>query len=402
MKKMTMRVAVLCLGLFALIGCNVASNQVEEKKEEETKTLEQIVEEKLDEMSIDEKIGQMLVISYRSPDYSTKLDTTLRTIQPGGFILFKENITDYESTVSYINKIKETAHIPMLIGIDQEGGRVQRIKALSDANVLEIPPMLEIGKTKNPSLSKQIGRVLGEEIASFGINLDYAPVLDIFSNPVNTVIGNRAFGTTKETVIDMALPFSEGLKESGVIPVFKHFPGHGDTVVDSHVGLPIVTKTKEELLEREFVPFMKAIQQNAEMIMVGHIALPNVTGDETPASLSKVMITDILRGELGFQGVVTTDALEMKAITDHYTTKEMMRLVVNAGVDLILMPEESSEAVKAMKECLSEGTITEEQINTSVRRILTLKYKNQLDKEKPLSKDTIGSKEHIKVLEQVE
>lgn len=404
MKKKNIMLVIFLVSVFVFAsGCSLFPRQEETKNEnkEGVETLEEKIEKKLSEMTLDEKIGQMLVISYRSPIYSEKLDTTLKTIQPGGFILFQENITTYEETVSYIKKIKETSKIPMFIGIDQEGGRVQRIKSLEDANVLSIPPMLEVGKTNNKDLAKEVGRVLGEEISSFGINLDYAPVLDIYSNPLNTVIGNRSFGTNYQTVVNMAFPFSEGLKESGIIPVFKHFPGHGDTEVDSHQGLPIVTKTKEELYERELIPFEEAIKNNAEMIMVGHIALPNITNDNTPASLSRVVITDILRGEMGFTGVVTTDALEMKAITDSYTTKEIMRLAINAGVDLLLMPTESKDAVESIHACLEEGTVTEEQINASVARILTLKYKKHLGDDALLSKENIGTKEHIDIINQV-
>lgn len=174
----------------------------------------------------------------------------------------------------------------MLIGIDQEGDEY-KIKNITDVNVLKIPSMYDLGKTNNTELSYQVGKVMAEELSAFGVNLDYAPVLDIFSNPNNTVIGNRSFGNNSQTVIKMALPLAKGMKENGVIPVYKHFPGHGDTDADSHVELPVVNKTKEELYQNELLPFKAAIENQAEMIMTAHIALPKITGNYIPATLSR-------------------------------------------------------------------------------------------------------------------
>lgn len=397
---------ILCC-LLLITGCfsekkshtqeNLTSN---ESLSEEEKLLKK-VEDILSKMTREEKIGQMLVISYRSPNFDKKLEQTLEEVQPGGFILFKENIESYEQTTNLIQKIKETAKIPMLIGIDQEGGNVQRIKKLPDANVLTIPYMYDLGLTQNSDLSYQVGTVIGEELAAFGINLDYAPTIDIYSNPQNKVIGKRAFGSDSETVIKMAFPFINGLKNSGIIPVVKHFPGHGDTITDSHKELPIVTKTKEELYQNELKPFVEAVRQNVDMIMVAHISLPNVTGNKLPASLSKEIITDLLRNEMGYQGIVTTDAVDMKALSNHYTTKEICEKAINAGVDMILMPQESKVAAAAIKELLQEQKIQERQIDESVKRILLLKYKNKLDQEKELSKDMIGNEEHQKIIEQI-
>lgn len=376
------------------VGENIPKEPTEEEK------LKKKVEDKISQMSLKEKIGQMIIISYEK-EYTDELDNILKVVKPGGFIVFPQNISTYDGTVEYISKVKSTADIPMIISIDQEGGRVQRIKNMSDVNVQTIPAMLELGKTNDTTLSYDVGAVLAKEIAAFGINTDFAPTLDIFSNPNNTVIGNRAFGTDSQTVINMALPFANGMESQGIIPTFKHFPGHGDTTSDSHVELPVVTKTKEELYQNELLTFKAAIDSNAQMIMTAHIALPNVTGDYTPATLSKVIVNDILRGELGFRGVVITDAINMKALRDNYTLEEICNYSINAGVDIILMPLDPIEASNTIENLVNNGTISEERIDESVNRILTLKYKNKLDEEKKLNKENIGLQESVDIINKI-
>lgn len=363
-------------------------------------TIEQKVNTQMESMTLRDKIGQMIFIAYRKAEYDDKLNDILTQVKPGGFILFSENITTYEETTNYITKLKSTATIPMFISIDQEGGRVQRIKQLSDANVLTIPSMYELGKTGDTQLAYDVGSVMAEELSAFGINMDFAPTLDVFSNPNNTVIGQRAFGNDAQTVINMALPFARGMSESGIIPVYKHFPGHGDTDADSHVELPVVSKTKEELYQNELLTFKAAIENGAQMIMTAHIALPNVTGNYVPSTLSSEVINGILRGELGFDGVVITDAVEMKALADNYTLEQICNYSINAGVDIILMPQDPIAAVNTIEQLVQNGTITEERINESVKRILTMKY-NNLYEEKELNKDNIGTQEHIDIIKKI-
>ncbi len=382
---------------------NIYNENIEEKKPQELTEEEKIdikIEETISKMTLREKIGQMLIISYEG-EYTDELENILNEVKPSGFIVFPKNITTYKETVKYISNVRKTESIPMFISIDQEGGRVQRIKNIPDINVQTIPSMLELGKTNNSELSYKVGSVLAKEIAAFGINLDFAPVIDIFSNPNNTVIGDRAFGTDSQTVINMAIPFAKGMESESIIPVYKHFPGHGDTNTDSHIELPIVTKTKEELYENELLPFKAAIQNNAKMIMVGHIALPNITGDYAPASLSKVMIDDILRKEMGFDGVVITDAINMGALQDNYTLEEICNYSINAGVDIILMPLEPIQTANTIEKLVNNGTISEEKINDSVERILRLKYSTKLDEKKYLKKDNIGTQENINIINKI-
>lgn len=383
---------ILCLILLVVIvtGCNINNQNINDDS----------VNQLLTSMTLEEKIGQMLIVSYRSTVADNNLISILNEVKPGGFILFSENFESYEQTIKFMKDINDTSDIPMFISIDQEGGRVQRLKKLTDNNVTIFPSMLSLGNTNDKELSYLVGKALGEELRVFGINMDFAPILDIYSNPSNTVIGDRAFGTNSEIVSKMAISFSHGLESTGIIPVYKHFPGHGDTKDDSHYDLPVITKTKEELMKFELLPFINAINDGAEVIMIGHLALPNITGDNTPASLSKEIITDLLIEELGFDGIVITDALNMGALTNNYTKKEIYINAINAGVDILLMASPSREAVSIIKEAVLNGEISEDRINISVEKILRLK-EEKLKNNKTYSREYLGSKEHLDIISKI-
>ena len=358
------------------------------------------VEEKLSNMSVEEKIGQMLMVLDYSKEVDEELLDKLNTIKPGGFILFAENFESYEQTKKLIEDIKSTSDIPMFISIDQEGGRVQRLKELSDAEVTIIPPMYNLGLTNDVDLAYEVGQVVGEELRVFDINMNFAPVLDIYSNPENTVIGNRSFGTTSSLVSNMALSFAKGQESTGIISVYKHFPGHGDTLEDSHNTLPIITKTKEELMELELIPFIDAIENDADVIMVGHLAVPEITNDNTPASLSKEIVTGLLKEELGFDGLVITDALNMGALTKNYTEEEIYVNAINAGVDILLMADFDTETVEIIKENIKNGTIKMEEIDDSVKKILELKY-DKLFIPNNYTKEYLGNTSHQEIISKI-
>lgn len=357
---------------------NENTNTIVKDDNEESKnmTTEEKVNEKINNMTLEEKIGQMIMVSYRNPEMDDILKNMLETIKPGGFILFSENLKSKEQTDTLIKNIKSTAKIPMLISIDQEGGRVQRLKELEGVDITIIPAMSEIGVSDDENLAYDTGKTIAKELNMFGINMDFAPVIDIYSNPQNTVIGDRSFGSNATLVSKMGIALAKGLSDNNVIPVYKHFPGHGNTETDSHYDLPVVTKSKKELLESDVIPFKNAIDSGAKIIMVGHLAVPSITNGNIPASLSKELITNFLKNELGYKNIVTTDALDMKAITNNYTDKQVYELAINAGVDILLMPNDSVMAISLIKESINEGTISEEQINNSVRKILMLKYES--------------------------
>ncbi len=336
-------------------------------------------EKLLETLTLDEKIGQMLFISYEDSDtLNTNLTNILTTVQPGGFILFSENLKNYSKSLSFIKDIKEHSKIPIFLGIDEEGGKVDRLKNITGYKYDLIPDMASIGATNNEEEAYQVGTQLANILNDFGLNIDFAPVSDVLTEDTNKVIGTRSFGSDPYLVARMTRALAKGLSDNSIIPVYKHFPGHGSTTTDSHIDLPIINKTKEELLKTDLIPFKNAIANNAQIIMIGHLALPLITGDYTPASLSKTIVTDILKNELGYENVIISDALNMKALTKYYTTEEIYELAINAGIDILLMPENPINTVKTIKKLITENKITEEQINNSVLKILQLKEKYNL------------------------
>lgn len=398
MKKLLSCLLIVLTILTLIVSATfVEKKEKPEPPEEEVNEKDLWVEEQLSEMTIEEKIGQMLIVSDTTTTLDEDLLNNLNTVKPGGFILFSDNIKSYEQTKKLIEDINSTSDIPMFISIDQEGGRVLRIKKLSDAKVTNIPSMYHLGLTKDTKLSYEVGKVVGEELRVFGINMNFAPVLDIYSNKENTVIGDRSFGTTSDLVSKMALSFAEGQESTGIISVYKHFPGHGNTSEDSHYTLPVITKTKEELMNLELKPFIEAINNGADVIMIGHLAVPSITKDDTPASLSKEIITDLLKNELGYNGLVITDALNMDALTNEYTEEEIYINAINAGVDILLMPDFDNETIEIITNAIANGTIAIEEIDNSVEKILELKY-DKLFIENPYTKEYLGSTEHQEII----
>lgn len=361
MKKTIILMSLLSLLLLFFFQINYT--------EKYTNPLDEKVLQALSSMTLEEKIGQMLILYETHSEVNEEVKTLFNEIKPGGIILNKENITTYTNTKRYIEEIKTLSKFPLIVSIDQEGGRVQRLQLLKDITPTNLPSMFEIGKTQDVSLSYEVGKILAEQVKTLGINVVYAPVCDIVTNEENTGIGTRSFGNSPTLVSSMCTNFAKGIEEEKVIATYKHFPGHGDTTTDSHTSLPIIKKNLEELENFELIPFKEAINENAKIIMVGHIAFPNITNDLTPASLSKTIITDILKKKLNYNGLVITDALNMKALTDNYTDDEIYTMAINAGVDLLLMPNNPHKAIQIIKE-----TINEERINESVAKILRFKF----------------------------
>lgn len=222
--------------------------------------------------------------------------------------------------------------------------------------------------------------MLGKQLATFGFNLNFAPVLDVNSNPNNPVISHRAISHDPTIVAALGIQMMKGIQSENIIPVIKHFPGHGDTSVDSHLALPMVNKSIKELDQVELLPFKKAIEENADVVMIAHILLPQID-KQYPASISKTIITELLREKLGFNGVVITDDMTMKAITNHYSLQEAALLSVKAGNDMILIAHDEDKIFSIIDELVTSvqrGEISEQRINESVMRILKLKEKYQL------------------------
>jgi len=336
--------------------------------------IELLIERKIENMSLEEKIAQMVIISCETTEYDDLLKKDLQSYQPGGFIIFRYNIKSYQQISDLVTAMQNDSKIPMFISVDQEGGRVQRFKNIAGVDLTVIPSMAEVGLINDEEYAFVVGKTIGEELKIFGVNMDFAPCLDVLGNSKNTVIGNRSFGSNPETVSKMGLAVAEGIRQQGVIVVYKHFPGHGTITEDSHFNLPVLKKTKEQLYDFELIPFIAAVKEECDVIMIGHISLPSITGNNTPASLSKEVL-DILRIELNYKGIIITDALDMKAIKDNYQEDEIIIMAINAGVDILLMPEGLESTIAIVKKAIEENTISIESIDNSVKRILMLKSK---------------------------
>ena len=265
--------------------------------------------------------------------------------------------------------------LPLFLCVDEEGGRIARIANNRAFCVENVGSMTEIGKKCDYDTAYKAGEDIGEYLSELGFNLDFAPVADVADDTYNSVLYQRTFSDDPEVVSSLANAVSKGLNSKGVISVYKHFPGHGSTSGDPHNGYAVTKKTIGELKNADLVPFKNGIEEDVSMIMVGHISLPNIVGDDTPASLSKKVITDILRNDMEYDGVVVTDAMNMGAIKDNYESDEAALLAVMAGADIVLMPKDFNKAYEGILSAVKNGTVSEERIDESVTRILRLKMK---------------------------
>ncbi len=372
--------------VFLLTGCgykkdNEINNSITNDEKENINGTDEImreekepIDDKINSMTLDEKIAQMIITGFNGSEYNDDMDRLINEYKVGGVILFARNIEDSNQMIDLTRALQENNNnLPLFISIDEEGGRVSRLPD----DVEKFPSAFTIGLINDQQTAYENGKEIGYTLKRLGINLDYAPVLDIYSNENNTVIGDRAFSKEESIVSTMGIATMEGIEDADIIPVVKHFPGHGDTEVDSHYGLPIVYKTLEELRNFEFIPFVKAIESGCDVIMVSHIIL-NEVDSSNPASLSKIVISDLLRKDLEFDKVVITDDMSMGAITSIMSIEEACIKSIEAGCDILLLGnayEEIEQVINSIKLKLYNGEISEEQINKSVKRILELKKK---------------------------
>lgn len=292
--------------------------------------------------------GQLLSVGYEGPTPSAELLERVTRSEVGSVMVFSPNAADVESLADAVGRLRAAspAEAPLVVSIDQEGGVVQRVRA--PATVW--PAMLAVGETRDAQLTEAIGAALGRELAALGIGWNLAPVLDVHTNPSNPVIGTRAFGVRPDDVIAHALAFWRGLRSAGVAGCGKHFPGHGDTLVDSHLDLPRVPHPLERLQAVELAPFAAAANAGMEAIMTAHVVFAAVDADE-PATLSRRVVHDLLRGELGYQGLVVSDDLGMQAVAARYPIAELVVRAVRAGIDHLLIrrpAERQHEAYEAL------------------------------------------------------
>jgi beta-N-acetylhexosaminidase len=384
MKMKKLLVLLVCGWAFAACSNNDTPN--------ETPTDE--VEAQLQKMTLREKVGQMFYIRIESLDPSiewTKYDDlanlknqeitmkmrkTNEQYPVGGIILYAWNIEDETQLASIISQVRSLKGNPLLC-IDEEGGRVSRIANNPNFNVKKYESMAAIGATGDPKNAYECGNTIGTYLKYYGFDIDFAPVADVNTNPDNIIIGPRAFSDKPEVAAPMVTSYLQGLKDAGITGCVKHFPGHGDTSDDTHTGYVQSLKTWEEMKDCEMVTFRAGIQWGCQLIMTAHIAVPNVTGSTIPSTMSSVVLQDKLRGELGYQNIIITDGMEMGAITKHYTSGEAAVGSIKAGVDIVLGPRDFTEAFDAVMAAVNDGSISEERINQSVRRILKLKIQRK-------------------------
>lgn len=380
-KILQMLAAILSCG-FVLTSCTDDDTTVPMPEDE--------VEAQLQQMTLRGKVGQMFFARMESLDSTihwtnyadlqekpmTELNSNIRNINKdypvGGIILYAWNIQDEPQLASLISDIRALKGQPLLC-IDEEGGRIARIANNPNFNVEVISPMSEIGKTGDPANAYHAGNVIGQYLTKYGFDINFAPVADVNTNPDNIIIGNRAFSDDPQVAAPMVVNYLQGLKDAGITGCIKHFPGHGDVKTDTHYGYASTQKTWDEMLGCEMITFKAGIQWGCQLIMTAHIGTPGITGNDVPATMSSVVLQDKLRRELGYQNIIITDGMEMGAITQQYTSGQAAVGSIQAGVDIVLGPKNYVEAFDAVVKAVENGTITEERINQSVRRILKLK-----------------------------
>lgn len=329
----------------------------------------------LKDMTLHEKLCQLFIVHPQtltgtSPILSVDgtMEQALADWPVAGLLLDKSNMSDLQQLADLTAGLQSMSEIPLILTCDEEGGRVNRL--MSTVGTTWVDAMLDY-KDEGPDTAFQNALTIATDLFSCGFNLDLAPVADVWSNPDNTVIGDRAYSDNFEQAAELVAAAVEGFHEGGVACTLKHFPGHGDTSADSHYGSVYVYKTLDELRENELLPFQAGIDAGADAVMIGHLIISDVSSE--PALFSYEIVTELLREEMSFEGVVITDGLQMQAMTDHYNSGEIAVKAVQAGVDILLCPADLEEAVTALEGAVETGTLTEERIDGSVRRILELK-----------------------------
>ena len=348
------------------------------------------VEALLQKMTLREKVGQLFYVRLESLDPSIEWTTyddlaaikimevteNIKRVNEnypvGGIILYAWNIDDEAQLARIVPQIRSLNGSP-LVCIDEEGGRVSRIANNPNFNVKKYESMAAIGATGDPKNAYECGNTIGTYLKRYGFDIDFAPVADVNTNPENVVIGPRAFSDDPAVAAPMVTNYLQGLKDAGITGCIKHFPGHGDTTTDTHYGYAQSLKTWDEMMNCEMITFKAGIDWGCQMIMTAHIGTPNVTGTEIPATMSSLILQDKLRGVMGYKNIIITDAMEMGAITQQYTSAEAAVGCILAGADIVLGPQNFIEAFDAVVKAVETGKISKKRLDQSVRRILRLK-----------------------------
>ena len=350
---------------------------------EEKSYLDEIVDACISEMPIEDKVAGLFVITPEALTGTGQViragDTTrekLGEYAVGGLIYDADNIQSETQLTEMLQNTRNYSKYPVFLGVDEEGGDISRV---AESGLVEnVGSASEIGAAGDTQKAKEAGTAVGTYLAGFGFDLNFAPVADV--NLIeDSIIGERTFGNDAALVGGMVAANVEGMQDAGVSACLKHFPGIGSTTEDTHAGMAGSERTLEEFTQTEFTAFKAGMDAGAEFIMVSHLSVPGITGDNTPSSISSIVITDVLRGQLGYNGIVITDAMDMAAITAYYTADQAAVMALQAGADMILMPEDFETAYNGVLEAVNNGTLTEERIDESLRRIFRVKYKDKVE-----------------------
>lgn len=364
MKKLF--VLFLLLGLFVQQFVFAQTSKADKKAE-------RWVENMLRSLSLREKIGQMVMVRM-SGEFtnlnSEKFAESRRQVEEnrlGGFIVFRG---EANSIAALTNEMQRISKLPLLFAADYERGLRMQLRTGTPFTT-----NMGVGATGDVLAAYRQGKIIAEEMRAIGVNWLFAPVADINNNPDNPVINIRSFGANPEKVGEFAAALAKGVRDGGALATLKHFPGHGDTATDSHIGLAKISANKTQLEAVELVPFKTAIGDGVDAVMTAHLAVPQVTGDDVPATLNPKISNDILRKELGFKGIITTDAMEMGAIKKNYSDEKSVVMAVLAGADIVLLPADAKKTIDAIEAAVKSGELTEARIDESVRRLLSAKYR---------------------------
>lgn len=336
-------------------------------------------------MSLEDKVAQMFMVT---PEALSKFNGSVvasgeQTKQAfakrpvGGVIYNSANLQSPEQVKTMLSNLqkysKDRVGIPVFIAVDEEGGTVARVSGSKSMGIKPYPNMSEVGAGKDSNRALQIGTEMGKYLADLGFNIDFAPDADVLTNPQNDLLKYRAFGSDPQTVTTMTAAFTKGLQTSGVLATYKHFPGHGSTSADSHKGITVSQQDATELEQVDLVPFKDAVAKDVKLIMVSHVCFPKAFGDNTPASLSKKVVTGWAREKLQYQGILITDAMSMGAISDNYQPSEAAVKAIQAGIDIVLDPKDFDAAYQGVLAAVKSGKISQEQVNQAVTRIVATK-----------------------------
>lgn len=353
-------------------------------EEPEEDYLGNVIENNISNMTLEDKVAGLFIVT---PEALTGVGTAtqagdgtrdaLSEYAVGGLIYFDQNILDREQITEMLSSTVSMSKYPIFLAVDEEGGSVSRV-AKSGIDVIQVGDMAQIGASGDASQAYEAGLNIGTYLKELGFNLDFAPVADVAVSE-DSALGDRSFGSDTQLVAEMVSNAVDGIEGTGVSSCLKHFPGLGDTTEDTHDGRVETTKTLDEMRESDFIPFKAGIDAGADFVMVSHVTVPAVGEDAVPSSLSRTIMTDVLRNELGFQGVIVTDALNMGAVSEYYTSEEAVIMAVDAGADMLLMPDDFVASYNALLAAVQEGTIPEERINESLRRIYRIKYADTLE-----------------------